>query len=1013
MKWRSHRRFAFLLVAGFHILRGSGRNLRRTRSTRTDVVGEGRHLQVNKASDAIGRDATFREIAADVMNGRRVGEIIKAAHHHMSLGEATRRLEGKLPAEVSSLVMMTSGKQAASNRARHSEASMQQARKVMNDMMKTALQELDDVTFECNDFKDRNRETFDQLRADLARFGSEIASIGMSRISATEGTHTADRSVEDIKNEEEERKKIFGSTRFENQRELTKRKNDLAVFEFLLSMTACKKNHTELLQLHSGSNDASSRRPSYAVCNDEGSLDFRFRDSALQAKIERMMTRDARKALREALGQVQSHAQGFQLLDLGAARRVGGHSSTANSTTASPMLSVHADALDAAPIHQVDVIEDPSPEQWKKCVDAPYSCSLLHDSMSLQWGKFRDQYDELMDEMAKNQEEYDKIMANLNQQLVELNERKTADMEALADAVSKTNAIQDQMTEKSEQQDEVNHEYGRETKECEKRIEQLLFNDICAVRMIRDSILENSTISPPEKIRDCDVADWVADQCQDERGNELTCDDSCPDENPYKCGGMQVITRNIIVPANEYGVGCPALKRERRCNQRKCPVNCQLSEWSGWTKCSKECESGVQLQTRSVLVKPKNGGEQCDSAEAERPCNTQSCDSDCVLEDWTGWSPCTMQCSIEGYKGQQERVRKVLTPTRGQGKCPTEHHPDRYELQDCNTHLCAGDEICVAKQDLIIAIDASGSLQEAGFEALRSFASNLTTRYQGEYFGNVDMQVGIALFGQGNVEVLPDGSTTITPAEEAQKLTSDMAQVRKSIMGLQFQGGFTNMAQGLTLAESMLSQSRSDAQSAVMVLSDGKYSMEHQTNHKVRAMKDKNIRIYMVPIVEFSGQEEEVLKKWATFPWQSNYHRIPGISAIKYNSEIFAEQIIAKFCPESISPAVSHLREDTNEFMMIHESGQPFGACGRAYELGHVDNVAACASKARKENRAAFSFGKDSAYGHCMGVEGLTMDLERWKSWQADRASPPCPGGFWMRHPYFDTYAIKPTSILE
>merc|ERR1719401_450645 len=136
--------------------------------------------------------------------------------------------------------------------------------------------------------------------------------------------------------------------------------------------------------------------------------------------------------------------------------------------------------------------------------------------------------------------------------------------------------------------------------------------------------------------------------------------------------------------------------------------------------------------------------------------------------------------------------------------------------------------------DLVLAIDASGSLKKEGFETLRTFAADLTARYRGEYFGQQALKIGVVLFGQGHVDTLPTGQTIIRGAKNELALTDDMDKVEKKIEQLKYLGGFTNVAQALSLADTMLSQGgRADAQSAIMVISDGKYSMEYQTAQEV------------------------------------------------------------------------------------------------------------------------------------------------------------------------------------
>merc|ERR1719364_134550 len=113
----------------------------------------------------------------------------------------------------------------------------------------------------------------------------------------------------------------------------------------------------------------------------------------------------------------------------------------------------------------------------------------------------------------------------------------------------------------------------------------------------------------------------------------------------------------------------------------------------------------------------------------------------------------------------------------------------------------------------------------------------------------------------------------------------------------------TNMAQAFILAEKMFQQGgRVAAQSAVLVLSDGKYSFEFSTAQKVRELKDTGVQIFMAPIDANQDKQLETLKKWSSEPWQTNYERIPGLAALKHNLDRFAQILVSKFCPNSISP---------------------------------------------------------------------------------------------------------------
>ena len=84
---------------------------------------------------------------------------------------------------MASLVHMTTEKAAGPL----DEGSMQKAGRIPNNVMLVAWGDLDDVVFECKEFEERNRGTYEQVVADLARLGSQLSRLGELRVDASQG----------------------------------------------------------------------------------------------------------------------------------------------------------------------------------------------------------------------------------------------------------------------------------------------------------------------------------------------------------------------------------------------------------------------------------------------------------------------------------------------------------------------------------------------------------------------------------------------------------------------------------------------------------------------------------------------------------------------------------------------------------------------------------------------------------------------------------------------------------
>merc|ERR1719327_263358 len=90
---------------------------------------------------------------------------------------AAERLQGKLPADVASLVRASVKTSKTASQQPFSEDSLAKALKYLNQMMEKAWAELDSKVIECKEFEDRNRGSFEQVMTDIARLGEQIADL--------------------------------------------------------------------------------------------------------------------------------------------------------------------------------------------------------------------------------------------------------------------------------------------------------------------------------------------------------------------------------------------------------------------------------------------------------------------------------------------------------------------------------------------------------------------------------------------------------------------------------------------------------------------------------------------------------------------------------------------------------------------------------------------------------------------------------------------------------------------
>jgi len=212
---------------------------------------------------------------------------------------------------------------------------------------------------------------------------------------------------------------------------------------------------------------------------------------------------------------------------------------------------------------------------------------------------------------------------------------------------------------------------------------------------------------------------------------------------------------------------------------------------------------------------------------------------------------------------------------------------------------------------------------EANYDAIKNFAVEVVSKYRKAYYGTVGTNIGVIVFGNGYLTRTADGSTSISAAINVQDLTDDLELVKTKIQETTWQKGFTNMAQVFSEADVMIGRSRGDATSAVMVISDGKYTLRYQTQEEATKIKDKDVRVYMVPVSALDDDHQDILKGMASQPWEENYHHIESWDFLKDEPHNIAQKMITTFCPNSISPSLKTAEVNKHSYVKIKQGGRP------------------------------------------------------------------------------------------
>jgi len=374
-----------------------------------------------------------------------------------------------------------------------------------------------------------------------------------------------------------------------------------------------------------------------------------------------------------------------------------------------------------------------------------------------------------------------------------------------------------------------------------------------------------------------------------------------PEECTKKCaGGEQKLSRNVLTHPNG-GTKCLPLAAMRSCNNNPCPVDCKLSAWSGWSKCSAECGGGVSQRLREVKKAMRYGGKPCGANSQAKACNNQACEKDCELSVWTKWSVCSKDCD----GGTKKRQKFVKEAPEGAGKCADAWSMKRLEYEKCNMNRCemAVGEMaltCQKKLDIVLLLDGSGSMGTEGWPAEIKAANTFIDAFAGSG-GDANMAVilysgprtwgGVYKCFARNVKKVD--RQKICNVKVAGHFSADLKKVKGTVNGLTWPRGSTLTSLALLTAKAELALGRKDAESVVIIFTDGRPLSYRKTGMAARALR-KSARLVWVPITKYAPLK--YIKKWATRRWQENV--VPVQSFKDLEKPVVITQIVANICPK-------------------------------------------------------------------------------------------------------------------
>jgi hypothetical protein len=749
------------------------------------------------------------------------------------------------------------------------------ARQLLNDMIYESLSKYDADIAKCTDFYSQQCALMEIARGAISAANFVAANSRALILDAQANINRCEVSIPEVK---QELKENIIKCKQELQKLNTRLKivmGDIAVMTMILKMTDCE---TKLLQM---------KKLIMLRCHNECTKKryVSFNHKELQEKVLQLRAPESLDLLQTSFSDMFDKRAPIQSVQLMQVDSAGFQEPMVNKTE-----------FNNPPVPVTKVPGNPCKDPYKgapsaadkraaKCTikKSPQCYKLQSRFLAIQGG-IADERDKLLEDISKLEASCEEQKKTLETSIANDEDLLASSNVKLAAATEKESTAGEIARQTAKQNDQYNADLITQMKKCSTNY--ITFEtELCALKKIRGELYKLKGGGHSAFFQDCEVSKWDPEECT------KVC-----------AGGEQKLTRNVLSQP-KGGTKCLPLVAVASCNNHPCPVDCKLHAWGGWSKCSAKCGGGVTQRLRDVKRAMRYNGKPCGQSSMTKACNAAACEKDCDLSEWTKWTSCSKDCD----GGSRKRQKFISAPAEGEGKCPGAWSKPRLEYKGCNRVRCKLPEgkktlTCNTTMDVILMIDECPKNGEKAFKAQIEAATYLVDAFHGDGITAVPNFAIIKYCGPrtwNGVSKCAGKSTEKVDIEKTcktkvvQHFDEDLKKTKNTLNGLSFAKGTKLVALALLTAKAELSLGRKTAQSVVIVFTDGAPLSFRKTKLASRSLRKKT-RLHWVVTAKFSPLKD--IKKWASRRWQENIVKVSKYE--KLAKPITVTHVLANICPK-------------------------------------------------------------------------------------------------------------------